>query len=151
MRLNAKHFRATIENRCDVISVDRDRFSDSPRIPVILEAVPSEDGRYIYTKCARLNTRSGGSDAGASVRGVITEISSRFRGTSGQFACEMRIPAGCLTARFILSPFLWFFLFAPADISDDRMIAHRRLLIYRNNAENRQYFRNMNEISVRRI
>lgn len=34
--------------------------------------------------------------AAASVRDIITEISLRFRGTSGQFACEMRNPAGRL-------------------------------------------------------
>lgn len=30
------------------------------------------------------------------MRDIITEISLRFRGTSGQFACEMRNPAGRL-------------------------------------------------------
>lgn len=38
------------------------------------------------------------------MRGVITEISSRFRGTSGQFACEMRSsPRGVSIRPLLLS------------------------------------------------
>lgn len=78
-------------------SMDRGGISDSPReIPVI------SSGHRLKVEM-RLNTKSKPIRRGASVRGVITEISSRFRGTSGQFACEMRSPAGCLTGRIDLS------------------------------------------------
>jgi hypothetical protein len=115
--------RTTIENRCDVHPWITADFRSHPEIPVIFEATVRR--RYEI----QLNTRSAGSDAGASVRGVITEISSRFRGTSGQFACEMRSPAGCLTARFILSLSLFsLWLFSTRQRICDRMIARCRSL-----------------------
>lgn len=54
---------------------------------------------------------------------------------------DERRPAGCLTARFTLSPLLAF-LSLPAAGYTRRLHDHRRIrFFYRNKSENRQYFR----------